>query len=67
MDYLENESSATCSRRKRPLIEVDHYGERLIGSIKCNRWSSPDSEDLMPLPKEDIHALRRVRSLEGEE
>jgi hypothetical protein len=21
-----------------PLIEIDHYGRRLIGCIKCNRW-----------------------------
>jgi len=24
----------TCSRRKRPLIEIDHYGDRLIGCIE---------------------------------
>jgi len=21
------------------LIEIDHYGERLVGCIECNRWS----------------------------
>jgi hypothetical protein len=29
-----------CSQRKRPLIEIDHCGERLIGCIEC-RWSWP--------------------------
>jgi hypothetical protein len=24
-------------RCHRPLIEIDHYGERRIGCIKCNR------------------------------
>lgn len=57
-----------CDRCKRPLIEVEHYGERLIGCITCNRWSWPGSEDLfMSLPEEDLHALRRARGLEGEE
>src|SRR5215472_9038300 len=21
------------------LIEIDHYGERLVGCVECNRWS----------------------------
>ena len=25
----------------RPMIEIDHYGERLIGCIGCNRWGWP--------------------------
>jgi hypothetical protein len=29
----------TCARCKRPLIEIDHYGERLVGCIECNGWS----------------------------
>jgi hypothetical protein len=29
----------TCFRCKRPLIEIDHYGERLVGCIECNGWS----------------------------
>jgi hypothetical protein len=28
----------TCSQCQRPLIEIDHYGERLIGCINCNRY-----------------------------
>jgi hypothetical protein len=26
-----------CPNCHRPLIEIDHYGERLIGCIECNR------------------------------
>jgi hypothetical protein len=32
---------ATCPECRRPLIEIDHYGERLIGCIECNRWGRP--------------------------
>ncbi len=31
----------TCPDCHRPLIEIDHYGERLIGCIECNRWGWP--------------------------
>jgi DNA invertase Pin-like site-specific DNA recombinase len=29
-----------CAKCPRPVIEIDHYGLRLIGCIECNRWSS---------------------------
>jgi len=48
-----------CSQCKRPLIEIDHYGERLIGCIECNRWCWPDSKRLfMVLPEDDLRALK---------
>jgi hypothetical protein len=48
VDELRN-----CDRCKRLLIEIDHYGERLIGRIECNRWSRPRSKRLfMELPEE---------------
>jgi hypothetical protein len=38
----------TCPHCHRPLIEIDHYGERLIGCIECNRsprlWEEPSNE-----------------------
>jgi hypothetical protein len=52
----------SCPHRRGPLIEIDHYGERLVGCIECNRWRWPGSESVsMALPKEDIEALRGVR------
>ena len=53
----------TCPHCRRPLIEIDHYGERLIGRIECNRWSWPEGGRLfMELPEDDLEALReRVR------
>ena len=32
-----------CPRCNGPLIEIDRFGERLIGCIECNRWTWPDS------------------------
>ena len=49
---------ATCHLCHRPLIEIEHYGERLIGCIDCNRWGWEGSKDLfMALPEEDLQAL----------
>ena len=48
-----------CDRCNSPLIEIDHYGERLVGCIECNRWSWRGSDRLfMELPEEDLEALR---------
>jgi hypothetical protein len=46
----------------QPLIEIDHYGERLIGCIECNRWGHPgDKQLVMELKKDDLEALRATR------
>ena len=34
-----------CDRCKAPLIEIDHYGERLRGCLDCNRWIWRGSAD----------------------
>jgi hypothetical protein len=48
-----------CPSCRGPLIEIDRYGERLVGCIECNRWRWPGSESVsMALPKEDLEALR---------
>ena len=49
----------TCSRCNRPLMEIDHHGERLVGYIECNhcRWRGSDRL-FLALPEEDIEALR---------
>jgi hypothetical protein len=58
----------TCSRCQRPLIEIDHYGERLIGCAECNRCCWPGGDDLfMELPEEDLRALQKLRKGESEE
>jgi hypothetical protein len=47
---------------ERPLIEIDHYGQRFIGCIECNRWGFRGSKRLfMELPEEELEALRRIK------
>ena len=31
-------SSSRCKQCDQPLVEIDHWGERLVGCIKCNLW-----------------------------
>lgn len=58
--------AANCDHCKRPIIEIDHYGERLIGCIECNRWSWRGSNRLfMELADEDLRALQEIRSRES--
>jgi hypothetical protein len=49
-----------CDQCQEPLIEIDRYGERLIGCVACNKWGWPDDNNLiMELSEEDIAALRK--------
>jgi hypothetical protein len=53
-----NDTSAHCHH---PLIEIDHYGERLIGCIECNRWGWPGSgKPFKALPEDDLQALSNL-------
>ena len=52
----------TCPHCHHPLIEIDYYGERLIGCIECNRWGRPGDATLpMQLIEDDPDALRARR------
>ena len=49
---------------RRPLIEIDYYGERLIGCVECNRWGRPRDDTLpMQLLEDDLEALRARRQM----
>ena len=51
-----------CPSCKRPTIEIDHYGERLVGCIECNRWGRPgDKTFVMELLEDDLEALKAVK------
>src|SRR4029077_1541298 len=40
-----------CDQCQEPLIQIDRYGERLIGCVACNRWGWPGDKNLiMELP-----------------
>ncbi len=54
----------TCPRCDSSLVEIDCYGDRLVGCLDCNRWGRPDEDDDLPMQMEgdDIFAVRgRVR------
>jgi hypothetical protein len=53
----------TCPSCKRPTVEIDHYGELLIGCIECNRWGCPGDKMLvMELLEADLERLRKARA-----
>ena len=48
----------TCPHCHGRLIEIDHYGERLIGCIECNRWGrSEDATPPLQLLEDDLEAI----------
>jgi hypothetical protein len=58
---MSDTSITNCNFCGQPVIDIDHYGERLIGCVDCNRWSWEGSKRdrlFMELPEEDIGALR---------
>ena len=56
-----------CAYCSRPLIEIDYYGERLVGCIECNRWGKPGDKTLvMELMDDDLEALRTESREEDE-
>jgi uncharacterized Zn finger protein (UPF0148 family) len=53
----------SCKQCDQPLVEIDHWGERLIGCPMCNRWQTSDGEWCRLAP-DDIVALRAIRKLD---
>jgi hypothetical protein len=51
-----------CDRCGAPLVEIDHYGERLIDCVKCNRlkwrWGL-----VIEVPESDLEARKAVEAL----
>jgi hypothetical protein len=51
-----------CPYCHQPLIEIDHYGERWLGCIQCNKWGQPgDTKLVLELAEEDWEALKALR------
>ena len=51
-----------CPHCHRSLIEIDYYGERLIGCVECNQWGRPGDTTLpMKLRGDDLEALKASR------
>ena len=55
--------STHCTQCNALLIDIDFYGERLIGCIECNRWTR-DGWLFIHLPEEDLEAFRADRGPE---
>jgi hypothetical protein len=54
-------NTTICPQCRGALIEIDHHGKRLLGCVKCNRWTRLGSEHrIMQLPKEDLEALNNL-------
>jgi hypothetical protein len=47
-----------CNHR---FVEIDNYGERLIGCVECNRWTWRGSKQPIELPEDDLKALKESR------
>lgn len=53
----------TCADCRSPLREVNFYGRRLVGCIRCNLWGLVGSGRLfMELPAENLETLKRTQA-----
>jgi len=51
--------STRCKQCNQPLVEIDHWGERLTGCPVCNLWEDADGVRCRLAP-DDIVALRAL-------
>jgi len=51
-----------CKQCNQPLVEIDHWGEGLIGCPTCNRWQASTGEWCRLAP-DDIIALRELKAV----
>jgi len=52
----------SCKRCKSPLIQIEHYGDRLTGCLECNLWEGDKSAFVVELEVEDWEALGKLRN-----
>jgi hypothetical protein len=51
----------SCDRCGSPLIQIDHFGDRLMGCVACNVWRGDKSAFVVELAVEDWEALGKLR------
>jgi len=51
----------SCDHCDSPLIQIDHYGDRLTGCIACNVWQGDKGAFIVELAVEDWEALGKLR------
>jgi len=54
-----------CTKCNEPLVEIDHWGERLTGCAAGNRWQALAGEWCRLAP-DDIMALRAIKATQAE-
>jgi hypothetical protein len=59
--YKQEMPANRCKHCEQPLVEIDHYGERLTGCPNCNRWQAATGE-WCRLAADDIIALRAIKA-----
>ena len=52
----------SCKHCGSPLIQIDHYGDRLTGCLECNLWEGDKSAFIVDLEFEDWEALGKLRN-----
>jgi uncharacterized Zn finger protein (UPF0148 family) len=52
----------SCDRCGSPLIQIDHYGDRLSGCPACNLWRGDKSAFIVELKVEDWETLGKLRT-----
>jgi uncharacterized Zn finger protein (UPF0148 family) len=52
----------SCDRCGSPLIQIDHYGDRLTGCPACNLWRGDKSAFIVEVAVEDWEALGKLRN-----
>jgi hypothetical protein len=57
--------TSRCKQCNQPLVEIDNYGERLLGCIECNQWTWRGSKRPIELPKDDLEALKAHSAPKG--
>ena len=55
-------ASSRCKQCDAPLVEIDHYGERLTGCPKCNRWQASNGEWCRLAPDDTSSHCERLGS-----
>jgi hypothetical protein len=51
----------SCDRCGSPLIQIDHFGNRLTGCVACNVWRGDKNAFIVELAVEDWEALGKLR------
>jgi len=60
-DVAPRRCKRRCKQCNQPLVEIDHWSERLTGGPTCNRWQASTGEWCRLAP-DDIVALRALKA-----